>query len=894
MTATTGQTLLHYRLLDKIGAGGMGEVWSAVDTTLEREVAIKILPEALASDPERLARFEREAKVLASLNHPNVATVHGFHEASGIRFLVMELVPGETLEERVRRGAMTVDEAIAVARKIVDGIEYAHERGIVHRDLKPANVKLTGDGGVKVLDFGLAKAISGDPTTSGPTSTPTVIPTLTSVGTVAGMILGTAAYMSPEQARGTNVDRRSDIWAFGAVLWEMLTGRRLFEEETASDTLAAVLRAPIEWGELPASVPAGLVRLLRRCLERDARKRLRDIGEARIALDSPMDELAAPAAGAPVAEAPRSSRMKPLLWAGAAVLVAVTAIAIVGILKGPAKPRDGSVVRFHIGAPEGTSGMTWPRVSPDGTMIAFQARGPSGPPSIWVRRLDSFEAQELPGTESAARPWWSPDSRYIAFFSGNQLKKIAATGGPAQLISEGESGADGNWGPGGTILFDGRAVDPIHRVDAGGGKATQATTPDASQGEAGHAWPFMLPDGKHFLFLGMPSTPDKKAMIKVAALGEPGSKALTATNSRVEYTSGHLLYVLDGTLVAQKFDADALALRGDPVPLAEHIVWDANGAASFSASSTGTLVFLAGSGGGDSDLVWLDRAGRELGRVGEPAPYRDVALSPDGTRLVYGLAETRNATENLWVRELKRNVASRLTFGSGNELWPVWSPDGTRVAYAGDAKTGLSLYEKDAGGTGAERLVYSDEKGPLGPSSWSRDGKWIALNCLPATRRFQLKLFSTQGDNRLVDFLVADVAQVGGVFSPDGRYLAYSSNESGRREVYVQTIPPGGGKWQISNEGGESVLWRADGKELLLRTPGDDFVSVPVETAGRFEPGVGTVLFKRAVSRATSTAPGARWAVTPDGQRFLVNASRESSGATFSVVLNWPATLARE
>ena len=867
----------------------MGEEWRATDTSLDRDVAIKILPPALSTDAERLARFEREAKVLASLNHPNVATVHGYHDAGGVRFLVMELVPGETLEERLRRGPMPVDEAVAVAKKIAEGIEYAHERGIVHRDLKPANVKLTGDGGVKVLDFGLAKAISGDPTASmGPTSTPTVIPTLTSVGTVAGMILGTAAYMSPEQARGTGVDRRADIWAFGAVLWEMLTGKRLFEEETVSDTLAAVLRAPVEWEGLPASLPPGLVRLLKRCLERDPKKRLRDIGEARFVLESPMEEAAPVSAPAPQ---PRRSIARTVIWAAASVVMALALVAVLAIAKGPVKT-EAPIVRFNIGGSEKLTALAWPRISPDGTMIAFQARGESGKTSIWIRHLDAFEAQELPGTETASRHWWSPDSRYLAFFIGNQLKKVAITGGPAQLIGEGEGGADGTWGEGGTILFDGRAVDPIHRVDASGGKFTQATTPDAAKGEAGNAWPFMLPDGKHFLYLAMPSSPDKKAMIMAAELGKPEAKAVVPTNSRVEYASGHILYVLDNTLVAQRFDPDKLEVEGDPVPIAERIGFDSNGASGFSVSTTGTLVYVAGVAAGNADLIWVDRTGREIGRVGEAGAYRDITLSPDGTRLAYGLAEERSQSENIWIRDLRRDVASRLTFGAGAEFWPVWSPDGARIAYAGEENGSVGLFEKDAGGTGSERAVYADDTGPLGPADWSRDGAWISLNCLPASRRFQIKLFSLR-DRRLVDFAVGDATQVGGRFSPDGRYLAYTSNESGTREAYVQTIPPGGGKWQISSGGATGIQWRADGKELFFTTATDEFVAVPVEGGAGFEPGLPKPLFKRPLSRTSSTTVGARWAVSTDGQRFLINAGRETRGADFSVVLNWPATLAR-
>jgi Tol biopolymer transport system component len=866
----------------------MGEVWRARDTRLSREVALKVLPASLAMDRERLQRFEREAQVLASLNHPNIASIYGVEEAGGETALVLELVEGPTLEERISQGALPAEEAVAITRQIAEALEYAHERGVVHRDLKPANIKLSSDGRVKVLDYGLAKAMAPD---AAGRSDSAVSPTITSLGTVAGVILGSAAYMAPEQARGSNVDRRADIWSFGVVLWEMLTGKRLFDDATVSDTLAAVLRAPIEWGELPAAVPAGLVRLLKRCLERDPKKRLRDIGEARIALETLGTEPEAAAAASAPAPEPRRSLASTLVWAAAVAVVALSVVAIVGFMRKPASSTP--VIRFEVPVQDKMTSMVWPRLSPDGTMLAFQARGASGKTSIWVRRLDAFEAQELPGTEGAARHWWSPDSRYIAFFNGNQLKKIAATGGPAQLISEGESGADGAWGAGGTILFDGRAIDPIHRVDASGGKAVQATVPDTSNGEVGHAWPCFLPDGKHFLYLAMPGTPDKKATIMAAALGAPGSKALTTTNSRVEYANGYLLYVLDGTLVAQRFDPDKLVLAGEPIPIAEHVATDTNGAAGFSASSTAALAYASGTGGGESDLVWVDRDGRESGKIGEPGAYRDVALSLDGTRLAYGRTDPRGGADDIWVRDLRRDVGSRLTFGTGDEFWPVWAPDGNRVAYASGGGGSASVYVKDANGAGDEKLLVSDAHGPVGPSSWSRDGKWMAVLWVPPSRRLQIKLLPMQGEPKLVDYAVADVSQSSAQISPDGRFVAYTSNESGTRELYVQTLPLGGGKWQISSGTADSVAWRADGKELFYKTLGDDFVAVPIATGPRFEPGLPKTLFKRAVNKATSTAVGTRWAVTADGQKFLINASRESRGAPFSVVVNWPETLAQ-
>jgi Tol biopolymer transport system component len=877
-----------YEVVAALGAGAMGEVWRARDTRLSREVALKVLPASFSMDAERRQRFEREAQVLASLNHPNIAAIYGVEEAGDSMALVLELVEGPTLAERIAAGPMPVDDTVTIARQIAEALEYAHERGVVHRDLKPANVKLSTDGRVKVLDFGLAKAMAAD--ASG-RSDSAVSPTITSLGTVAGVILGTAAYMAPEQARGSNIDRRADIWSFGVVLWEMLAGKRLFDDPTVSDTLAAVLRAPIEWDQLPQGTPVSLVRLLKRCLERDPKKRLRDIGEARIALESPQTEpetAVAPAAAVPA----RRSPLAIVAWAAAAVVVALAAVAIVGFLRKP--PADARVLRFQIPLEEKLSAITWCRLSPDGTMIGFLARNSSGRTSIWVRRLDAFEPQELPGTDGAARFWWSPDSRFVACFFGGQLKKIPAAGGPAQLISEADGGADGSWGSAGTILFDGRAIDPLRRVDAAGGSPVQENTPDTAKGEAGQSWPFFLPDGKHYLFVALSNTPGAKATIKVATLGQPGSKPLVASSSRVEYANGYLLYVADGTLVAHGFDADKLELRGEPIPLAEHVLADANGAAPFSVSASGGLAYVSGIGGVDSELVWVDRTGKELGKIGPPAAYREPALSPDGLRLAYGLADSRTASEDIWVRDLKREVSSRATFDPKDEIWPVWSRDGNRFAYSSDRDGLFSIFIRDANGIGGDRELLADHTIQAAPLDFSPDGKWLAINVLPASRRWQVKMLPLQGDPKPVDYLTANVSQLYAKFSPNGRFVAYVSSESGTREVYVQSFPTGAGKWQISSGGGETPQWRADGKELFFKSLADDFVAVPVSSTGAFEAGIPKVLFKRAIDRTAAAATGVRWTVTADGQKFLINASRgESRGQPVSVILGWPATLAQ-
>ena len=883
MSIAPGSRLGVYEVVAPLGAGAMGEVWRARDTRLSREVALKVLPESLSRDRDRLSRFEREAQVLASLNHPNIAAIYGVEETSGATALVLELVEGPTLDERIAQGRLPAEEAVTIARQIAEALEFAHERGVVHRDLKPANVKLSPDGRVKVLDFGLAKAMAADGATR---SDSAISPTITSLGTIAGVVLGTAAYMAPEQARGTNVDRRADIWSFGAVFWEMLTGKRAFEGDTVSDTLASVLRAPIEWNELPKATPRGVVRLIERCLERDPKKRLRDIGEARIALETlgvePEVEVAA------TAPASRRSVFGSVAWAAAAVVIALSAVAIAGFLRKPAPVRP--VLRFQIATDAKLASMSWPRISPDGKTIAFLGRDTGGKTSIWVRPLDAFAPYPLTDTEGASRPFWSPDSRYVAFFIGRrQLKKAPVAGGPAQLISEAEGGADGAWGASGEILFDGRATDAIRRAAASGGTASQETKPDASKGEAGHAWPFFLPDGRHFLFLAMTKRAGDKASLHVASLDEPGSKALTPSDSRAEYANGYLLYVLQGTLVAHRFDPKKMEVSGEPIPLVEHISVDVNDTASFSVSTNGTLAFMQGEAATTSELLWLDRTGREIGKIGEPGPYFDVALSPDGTRLAYGFAE-KSGAQDIWVRDLKRDVASRLTFSPRNDIWPVWSPDGRRIVFATDRDGHFALMVRDANGTGTEQPVYGADDAEVGASDWSRDGRRLAIGVLPASRRWDIKTLSMDGTVKPSDYLVTDASEQNASFSPDGRFVAYMSNESGTSEVYVQTFPVGGGKWQISTGGGFQPRWRADGKELFFLSPDDTLQAVPVSIGATFEPGIPKALFKRILERGGIVRN--RWTPSPDGQRFVVNADRQTShSAPFSLVLNWPATL---
>jgi Tol biopolymer transport system component len=861
----------------------MGEVYRARDTRLGRDVALKVLPPLVASDRERLARFEREAQVLASLNHPAVASIYGVEDAGGTPALVLELVEGPTLSDRISRGAMPLDEAIPIARQIAEALEYAHERGVVHRDLKPANVKLDAEGRAKVLDFGLAKAMAGDPGRS--QSDPSFSPTITSLGTLAGAVLGTAAYMSPEQARGTSVDRRADIWAFGALLWEMLAGKRAFEGDTVSDTLASVLRAPLEWDALPERTPPKIKRLLERCLERDPKQRLRDIGEARIALEAPLDEPVETAEGVPEASARARRGFVPWIpWAVVAVVVAAWAMNAAWNRRedGPAP-----VTRFEIAPPEGFETMWWPRISPDGRTVAFLGRDGSGKTSIWIRPMDSFAPYPLAGTEDSGRPFWSPDGRYLAFFRDSQLLKVPVSGGPAQLICEAPSGADGTWGAAGVILFDGGSNDPIRRCPASGGVVAEQSRANASENESQHAWPMFLPDGKHYLFLVYEMGGDRR--IHVASLDEEGSKPLVRTDSRVEYGSGYMLYILQDTLVAHRFDETRLEALGDPLPLASGVSSEPRG--DFSVTEGGALVFKSAGESGASRLVWVDRDGKELESVGEPAEYRDLALSPDGARLAYGLYDGKQ--EDIWVRDLRRGVSMRLTADGSNEVWPLWSPDGTRIAFSSDAKGSYALMSKSSSGTGNAETILAVEGTNLGGTDWSRDGRWLAFASIVPGARPDLKVVPMLEEGEPLDFVADEaVVEFDARFSPDGKWIAYQSDESERFEIYIQPFPPTGAKWTVSSGGGTNPSWRYDGKELFFRDLDDTIHAVSVTGSDGLDVGKPAPLFAHALQRGGIFRN--RHVVSADGQRFLLNlATERQATAPFSVVLNWTESLSR-
>jgi serine/threonine-protein kinase len=876
--------LLHYRLAEKVGSGGMGVVWRATDTTLDRDVAIKVLPDLFSGDAERLARFEREAKVLASLNHPNVAAIYGLHQAGAVRFLAMELVPGEDLALRLSRGRVGVPEALEVGLRIAGALEYAHDHGIVHRDLKPANVKVSPDGAVKVLDFGLAKAL--DPSSSGSGADPSLSPTITIAGTQAGLILGTAAYMSPEQAAGKPVDRRADIWSFGVVLFEMLAGRALHSGETVSHVLAAVLKDEPDWSALPRDLPPRLRDLLERCLRKDRQRRLQSIGDARIVIE---EVLADPRAGAPAAagQVPSGSdlaaRPRGALAALPWLVAGGLAVALVGALAWPWLVRHPSeaprVARFAVPLPPGfqpaTENFPCLAMSPDGRRLVVVAKDAEGTRHIVLRDLDQIDPRVLPATEHAETPFFSPDGEWVGFFSGPALKKIAVAGGrPLTLATVSDNNRGASWGPGGTIYVADGTQSGLLQIPAAGGAGTSLTQPDAERNERTHRWPHVLPGGGAVLF--------------TADTFETTEYYDDATITAIDVARG-------GSLYALPFDPAALRTSGSPTLILQGVATDvSSGAVHFAVSPSGALFYLPGdtSGGGRRDLMWIgpdskqEPAGIVTGR------HEMMSLSPEGSRAAL-LSSGGDAGELwIWIADLKRGTMSRLTF-EGTFEEPVWTADGKRVAYSSSVKgqkvRGASVQWKAADGSGEPEVLFSSDS-RVYPLSFSPDGRFLALDRWDKGGFSDIWILPLQGDRTPYPFLETPYEEFMAEFSPDGRWLAYVSTESGTTEVYVRPFPGPGGRWQISTGGGVEPIWRADGKAMLYRDDGILY-SVPVDgsaaafVAGRPE---------RYLDGMPMGGNPHTYGLAPDG-RVLALTYRDSGANSGSptLVLNWASEVER-
>ena len=875
MAITIGTHLGSVQITALLGRGGMGEVYRARDTKLKRDVAIKILPEEFSRDPDRVGRFQREAEVLALLNHPHIAAIYSLEEANGSRFLVLELVEGQTLADRLKRGPLPMDEALTVAKHICEAIEAAHEKGIIHRDLKPANIKITSDGIVKVLDFGLAKVREAEAQASDLSNSPTLM----TARSTPGIILGTAAYMSPEQAKGQEANRTSDVWAFGCVLYEMLTGRAPFEGDTMSELFAGILKAEPDWSRLPAETPEHIRRLLRRCLQKDRRIRLRHLGDALIEIEEPQPQIAA--AVPPVV--PR--RRERLAWTIALVVVAILSAAV-GVREFRGVP-PAAEMRFEIVTPP-TADSASIAISPDGQKIVFVGAS-EGQSKLLVRALDSISERALAGTDGASFPFWSPDSQSVGFFAEGRLKRVDIDRGAVQILANAPAGRGGAWNRDGTIIFTPNVTQGIFRISATGGTASAVTRTETTK-ETSHRFPQFLPNGHHFVYYVL-GTPESRGVYAGDLDGSTARRLIDVESAPVYESSGHLFFVRQGTLFAHEFDAARLELKGNPFSVAEHIATksDAQGSAAVAASSVGVIGYRTALAGGRRQLFWVDRSGKEIGKAGDPLGNNSVSISPDGRRVALSVAINNNG--DIWLLDVGRNVLSRFTFDAAVDSNPIWSSDSNRIAFGSNRKGAFDLYTKPATGPGSEDLLLASgqDKQVL---DWSADGRFLLYQNRDSKTSLDVWALPMDGDRKPFPVVRTNFDEDLAQFSPDGKWIAYQSTESGRYEIYMQPFPGPGGQTQVSTNGGAQVRWRRDGKELFYIALDGRLMAVPIRIAPNsetIEAGSPVPLVVTRVGGALSYPNTQQYDVSPDGQRFLMNTIIEEVPSPITVILNWRA-----
>jgi len=885
MTLSPGSRLGPYEILAPLGAGGMGEVYRARDTRLERTVAIKILPAHLSDKPAAKERFEREARAISSLSHPNICHLYDVGTQDGVSYLVMEYLEGETLADRLQKGPLPLEQVLKFGTDICEGLERAHRTGVVHRDLKPGNIMLMKSG-AKLMDFGLAK-----PVVSGTGAALTSLKTVSRALTAEGSWVGTFQYMSPEQVEGKDVDGRSDIFSLGAVLYEMVTGRRAFEGKSQLSVASAILeKEPEPIGAVKPMTPPALDHAIRTCLAKDPEKRWQTVRDLAHTLEW-IAKRGSPSGASDPRVGRRRTRER---WMTAALVVTAGAALALGVQYARRTSVDLRVMRAYIKPMAGSrffiSDASGFALSPDGRTLAYVASTSDAKSALCVRPISSLQAQPLTGTNGAKYPFWSPDGRYLGFFAGGKLKTIEASGGPPLTLCDAADGRGGTWNHQGDILFAPGVNSPIHRVSASGGPTAPVTELDSSKNEISHRWPYFLPDGRHFLYLaGSVFTPTENPtnMILVGSLDAPEKKALLNTHAGAIYASGHILFLRQNTLMAQPFDATRLELTGSATPIADPVQEaEIFSRGLFAASENGLLAFVEGRTSAERQLVWFDRSGKQVGKMPGEGPYASPHISPDGKRLAFYLD---TGGYDIWTYDMERGVKTPQTFGSSSSqgnIFPIWSPDGGRIAYTSyhDGKYFLSRKAAD-GSSGAEVLLEGAYRYRF-PSDWSPDGKTLAYH-EGSQGGWSIWMLPLEGDRKPHPFLNSRYSARDASFSPDGKWLAYSSNESGEYKVYIAPFPGPGGKWLVSPGSGQSPRWRRDGKEIFYFSSDNQIMAADVRAgAASVEVGAARTLFE-----TLSYGVFGRYDVSADGRRFIVPYEAGQSTATIALVVNWPQDL---